>query len=159
MNKETFEKIEVAFWIIYIIIPVVFGWLTYQPSPFDYNEDTHELLELRTEECGTDGLLDCLVPEAWRDRQSGKILTPSSLEAHRKAEAIRISLSAFLYGLIGSLFHSIAAAVRQRNAEMRDAIKYQIEVDRDAIRKAFYKGMVRSILFNLAIAAILFAVI
>lgn len=159
MNKEAFEKIEVAFWIIYLLIPMAFGWLTYQPSPFDYNEDTHELLEFRTEECGTDGLLDCLIPEAWRDRQSGKILKSASLEAHRKAEAIRISLSAFLYGLIGCLFHSIAATVRQRDTEMKDAIKYQIEIDRVAIRKAFYKAIKQSILLNLGIAIILFTVI
>lgn len=120
MDDSKFEKVQSAFWIIYILIPMFSGWMAYQYLPGEYDERKHELLESHSIECGTEGMQSCEVADKWRDNNTGEIYIASQFTSHRRAEAARISTITFAYGLIGCLFSAYGRLVRERNSMIRD---------------------------------------
>lgn len=119
MNDSRFEKIKAVFWVVYILIPIFTGWMTYQYLPNEYDERKHELLESHFVECGTEGMQSCEVPDKWRNINTGKIYTSSQFTSHRRAEAKRIAFITFAYGLIGCVFSAYVSVVRHRLSMIR----------------------------------------
>lgn len=137
MNDSKFEKIKAAFWVIYILIPIFTGWMTYQYLPNEYDERKHELLESHSIECGTEGMQSCEVPDKWRNKITGKIYTSSQFSAHRRAEAERIAIIAFAYGLIGCLFSAYGSVVRHRIS----MIRLMQEIGKEYVEQDFHHQM------------------
>ena len=137
MNESKFEKIQAAFWVIYILIPIFTGWMMYQSHPNEYDERKHELLESHAEACGTEGVLSCDVPDRWRDEITGKIYTSSQFSAHKRAEAERIAIIAFAYGLIGCLFSAYGSVVRHRIS----MIRLMQEIGKEYVEQDFHHQM------------------
>lgn len=104
MTKSTFKKIEVVFWIVYILMPIFSGWMVYRPLPNEYDEKKHELLDSHHDECGLGGLQSCEVPDKWRDEETGKIYVLEQFTEHHRSEGRRIAITTFAYGLVGCTF-------------------------------------------------------
>lgn len=145
MNISKFEKINIAFWIIYILIPIFTGWMVYQTLPNEYNEERHELLESHLEECGSEGMQSCDVPDKWRDKITGEIYIPSQFSSHHRAEAKRIAIIAFVYGLIGCLFYAYGRVVEHR-IFLIDIMKIRSKED---IQQELYKKFFKSLKYAL----------
>lgn len=143
MSESKLEKIKAAFWVIYILIPIFTGWMTYQYLPNEYDERKHELLESHHVECGTEGMQSCVVPDKWRNKISGKIYTSSQFASHRRAEAERIAIITFAYGLIGCLFAAYWSVVRHRIS----MIKLMQKLGKEYVQHDFYQ-QTRKIFFG-----------
>ena len=46
------------------------------------------------------------VPDAWKDKSTGKVYTHEGFAKHRHSEAIRLAFVWFAYGLLGCAFFS-----------------------------------------------------
>ena len=103
--KINSEKIKTWFWIIFIAIPLLTGFLRYEPAKNEYDERKHEVIQSQDVECGPEGLVSCEQVEMWKDLKSGKIFRQSQFKNHRRLEALRIASLSFLYGLIACIFH------------------------------------------------------
>ena len=100
------EKIKTWFWIIFITIPLITGFLNYEKSSNEFNDRKHEVIELQDVECGPEGLVSCEKVTTWKDIKSGRIFHDYQFKNHRLAEAMRISILSFLYGLIACFCHA-----------------------------------------------------
>jgi hypothetical protein len=115
MSESGFKKLEPVVWILYVLLPIFTGWFAYQRLPNEYDEQRHELLRSHSEECGPEGLRSCEVPDEWRDKTTRRIYTASQFTGHRRAEARRIGVTAFAYGLIGCVLFAYGRVVRKRD--------------------------------------------
>lgn len=101
MSESAFRNFQKYFWWAYVLLPFFTGLLTYHWLPDEsYDERRHELLASRTVDTNPIGGSEN-TPQEWRSKISGRIYTPASFAEHRHSEAIRMSIIAFLYGLIG----------------------------------------------------------
>ena len=137
MNDSKFKKIKATFWVIYILIPLFTGWMTYQYLPNEYDEQKHDLLASHSVECGTDGMQSCEVPDKWRNKITGKIYTSSQFATHRRAEAEHIAIITFACGLIGCLFSAYGSVVRHRIS----MIKLIQEIGEEYVQQDFHQQM------------------
>ena len=132
MNSRLFSRVQVAFWVAYIVLQIFTGWLAYRWLPNEsYNEHKHELIESNEEEDGNDRTGE--VADVWRDRQTGQTYWREMFEQHRRDEARRVAIAWFSYGLIGCsvfAFSSVAAG-----------------------RSSFVAAFTRALLVDFAIAA------
>lgn len=113
MKESMFKKLEPVFWLAYLLLPIFTGWLAYQYLPNEYyDKKRHELLESHFEECGTQGLESCEIPDKWRDDETGKIFTAGQFTEHQHSEARRIGIATFAYGLIGCLFFAYGRVIQ-----------------------------------------------
>jgi len=114
MKESAFTKLEISFWTIYVLLPIFMGWMEYHPSPNEYNQARHELLESRSVECGPEGLQSCKEPVRWRDEDTGVVFTLAQFAEHRRSEARRVAAISFAYGLIACLFFAYGRVFRKR---------------------------------------------
>jgi TPR repeat protein len=96
------HKIEVFFWILYILFPLFTGgWQAYNWLPNEsYNSRIHELIA-SDEVCINWGLQCADRAERWRHNETGEIYTREDFADHRHAEALRGATTWFAYGVIG----------------------------------------------------------
>lgn len=156
MDESKLKKISNVFWAVYILIPIFSGFMMYRYSPNEYDERKHELLESHSVECGTEGMQSCEVPDKWRNVTTGKIYTSNQFVAHRRAEARRIAITTFAYGLIGCLFSAYGRVVRYRismNRLMRSEGKEYVEQDfRHHIRREFIGALKAALCMDIFIS-------
>ena len=95
-------KIEVFFWMLYILFPFFTGaWQAYNWLPNEsYNSRIHELIA-SDEVCWNMGLQCADRAERWRHSETGEIYTREDFADHRHAEALRGATTWFAYGVIG----------------------------------------------------------
>lgn len=111
VETSLFRKLEVAFWIVFIALPIFTGWLAYHWLPNEsYDEKEHELLLGR--EVG-DPQEHVVRPEMWRDKKTGEVFMPAHFSEHRAAEAKRLAATDFAYGLIGCIFYAWARSQKK----------------------------------------------
>ena len=104
MTIENLKKIEIVFWITFLLVPIFTGLLGYDHHPNEYDEARHELLESHYEEGGTEGMLNIEVPDEWRDPETGEVFPNDHLIKFRENETKRLIPIWIGYGLIGFLF-------------------------------------------------------
>jgi hypothetical protein len=111
------RKIFVVLWIFYVIAPLSggFPWgrfLEYHWLPNEsFDQELHEPLSSE-QRCRTnpDEDVECVdVPNAWKDKETGKIYSADDFKQHRQHEAIRMLLPWSIYGLIGSCLAGVHA--------------------------------------------------
>lgn len=100
------DKIKTWFWVIFIAIPLITGFLRFEPDVNEYDDRRHQVIETQDVECGSLGLVNCEQVDVWKDLKSGKIFNRSQFKNHRRIEAFRIACLSFLYGLIACIFHA-----------------------------------------------------
>ncbi len=163
MNESRLDKINTAFWVIYILVAIFSGIMQYRYEPHEgYDAKTDELLKSHYEECGTEGMDSCEVPDLWRDKTTGKIYTPDDFLTHRRAEAWRIAPITFAYGLIGCLFAAYRKAVLHRiwTIESMQLLgeEYVQQDFRDQMRKKFFDTLKGALIVDLFISFVVFLV-
>ena len=115
MKVAVFKKIEVVFWVIYVLFPIFTDLFVYQPLPDEYNETKHELLESHFEEVGPEGLNSAEVPDAWRDRQSGRVFTADMFVDYRRSQARFRGIKFLGYSVIGCLAFAYGRFIREKS--------------------------------------------
>jgi len=95
-------KLEMTCWLVFFLVPLLTGWLDYRALPGEhYDSERHQVVRSHVEEAWPEGLGDYEVPDVWRDRASGEVYSAESFVAHHRAEAERLAIVWFGYGLIG----------------------------------------------------------
>jgi len=108
-----FQKLQVMFWSIYLILPMFTGWLAYDWLPNEsYDEKRHTVLVAHevTNKLGDDHE----IPDMWMDKTTGRIYTPRDFSEHKWSEAKRLATVWFVYGLIGCFFFAYARTVKKQ---------------------------------------------
>ena len=107
---------ESAFWIVYVLVPMLTGFLAYSWLPhesFDPGADraiaSHEVTYEENEQDKT-----ATVYDVWQDRKTGVIYTLKEFEEHRRGEAPRMAYRWFMYGLIGCCFFAFRQSMREK---------------------------------------------
>jgi hypothetical protein len=128
---------ESAFWIAFIIIPIFTGVLAYHwlpnESPIlagDQVVKPYKILQSH-EVCPDNGQCET-VADVWQNTDTGNVYTKADFQSHRESERNRMTISWFIYGLIGCLFFA--------------GLKYYKKED-------FYKYFGMAVMTDLAIAA------
>ena len=135
-------KIEPFFWVAFTLLIIVTGWIVPGWLQYDYlpdelfDENHHEIIEYHYAEGWPEGLTSLKVADEWKDNKTGEEFSSKGFSEHRKEEAVRISVTAFLYGLIGCIFNAAACKARKK--------------------WAFFAGFKYALFVNVAIAVFLF---
>jgi len=117
IGDQLFKHTELIFWLVFLCVPVVTGWLNYQSLPDEvYDPTRHELLKSHVEEAWPQGLGTYMVPDSWRHGATGTIYSADAFSAHRQAEAKRLGISWFVYGLIGCAFFAFSRRMKGQSA-------------------------------------------
>jgi len=120
IGSRLFKNTELIFWLVFLCVPVVTGWLDYQSLPGEfYNSERHELLKSHVNEAWPEGLGTYTVPDSWRDEATGTIYSADSFSAHHRSEARRLGIGWFAYGLIGCAFFAHGRGMKGRGAFFR----------------------------------------
>lgn len=143
VNKTWFGTVQAIFWIAFIIFPIVTGILQYHwlpnESPMLSSGEVLKPFEILSshEECqDSDYGNNCgTVVDVWRNTNTGQVFTKKDFQVHRINERNRMTVTWFLYGLVGCLFF---AGVKH----------YQ--------KKDFFRYFGIAMIINLAIAAYTF---
>jgi hypothetical protein len=115
MNSRLLNRVQVAFWIAYVALPIFTGWLAYRWLPNEsYDQQKHELLESHEEEDGNDRTGE--VADVWKDRETGKIYSREMFEQHVRQEARRMAIAWFAYGLIGCFVFAFSSVATRRTS-------------------------------------------
>ena len=94
-----FGRIQTAFWVLFIVVPIFTGVLAYHWLPNEaFDKERHELLDSHD---ASDGERYGEVADTWRDRKSGEIFSRNDFTTHRMLESRRMALVWFVYGLLG----------------------------------------------------------
>ncbi len=117
MKTARFKKFEIVFWVIYLALPMVTGWLDYQSLPNEhYDPSRHEILRSHAKEAWPEGLGTYQIPDVWKDQATGTVYTFESFSEHHRSEAKRLGLMWFAYGLIGCVFFAYCCFVKERGS-------------------------------------------
>lgn len=111
-NKNWLGIAQTAFWIVFFIIPFVTGLLAYHwlpnEAPMLSSGEVIKPFEIITshEECNnSDSGNNCgTVVDVWRNTLTGEVFTKDAFKTHRYNERNRMTVTWFLYGLIGCFF-------------------------------------------------------
>ncbi len=115
--RPSFLKVEIAFWLVYLILPLSTGWLDYQHLPNEqYDAERHELLDFHTREGWPNGLGSYKVPDVWRDAKTGERFTTQFFYENHKSEARRLAIAYFAYGLLGCAFFALSRVVKKKRS-------------------------------------------
>src|SRR3974390_687836 len=99
MSPKLIDRLNVAFWIVYIALPFFTGILAYHWLPNEsYDERHHDLVLNREVPDENDNPVD--VPAMWADKQTGTVYTYEQFQGNRHLEAIRGAFVWFAYGLL-----------------------------------------------------------
>jgi len=129
--SSTFSRLQVGFWISFLVLPIFTGLLSYHWLPNEYyDQRKHELLESHVEERGG---RTGEVHDLWRDKQTGKLFSPADFTIHRQNESWRMAAVWFGYGLVGCFFFAFSRWIRNVGS--------------------FYRSFGMATLVNLAVAA------
>jgi hypothetical protein len=139
-NKNWFNISQTIFWIAFFIIPFATGLLAYNwlpnESPMLSGGEVLKPFQIISshEECSnSDYGENCgTVVDTWKNTQTGQVFTKNDFKAHRIEERNRITITRFLYGLIGCIFFGVFSYVK---------------------RKDFFRNFGIAIVIDLAIAA------
>jgi len=124
VSARLLDRLHVAFWALYIALPLFTGILAYHWLPNEsYDEKRHILLENREVMDANDNPVDA--PSAWADKKTGTVYTYEQFRNHRHSEAIRSAFVWFGYGLIGC----VVASYRNRKHGFWKAFKIAMLVD------------------------------
>jgi hypothetical protein len=104
--EETLSRnTESLFWIPYVIVPIFAGFLAYHSVDNElYSPERHLLIASHEI---SDEYRSATVYDEWKDKRTARIYTPTDFIEHRQSEALRMTYTWFLYGLIGCGFYSI----------------------------------------------------
>lgn len=95
------ERVQKAFWIVFIILPFVTGIFHYSFLPNEYyDQKIHDLLASH-QVCNDDNGKCGDLYDAWKRKDTGEIFTRDQFEEHRWQEAYRVAPLVFIYGMIG----------------------------------------------------------
>jgi len=125
------QNLRVAFWVVYIVLPIFTGWLAYDWLPNEsFDEKRHDLLAAHEvgDRWGDYGER----PDIWRHKSTGDIYTPASFAVHRNSEARRLAATWFVYGLIGCFFFAYIRVAKKQSS--------------------FFEAFGKAVLLNLAVA-------
>jgi hypothetical protein len=99
---------ETTFWIAFIILPILTGWLVYDWLPNEsFDGRIHEVLQTEVIDTPDGGTGERV--EVWRDKKTGREYSRFDFAHHRRAEARRMAGVWFIYGLVGCF---VFAAIR-----------------------------------------------
>jgi hypothetical protein len=95
------------FWFLFIVIPVMTGFLRPHQSRNDYDPSRHEILESHYEDVEENGRsFSVEIPDRWRDVETGKTFIPRDVASFHRHDAARVARNAFDYGMLGCLFYA-----------------------------------------------------
>ena len=100
--------IYIAFWIAFLISPLIFGLLEYRwLRDESFDPKRHELISgvdvgTRYEEKG-------VRPMLWRSKETLEVFSPGDFAEHRTTERYRLTVVWFGYGLLACLAFSLRA--------------------------------------------------
>jgi len=104
----------------------------------------------------------CEVPDKWRNKITGKIYTSSQFAAHGRAEAKRIAIITFAYGLIGCLFSAYGSVVRHRISmikSMQEIGKEYVQQDfHHQMRKMFFDSLKKALVVDFFISLFVYGI-
>ena len=110
------SKLELACWIAFFLVPLFTGWLDYRALPGEhYDPELHEVLKSHARVAWPDGMGTYEVPDAWRDRASGEVYAATSFAGHHRAEAVRLAIVWFGYGLMACGLFTYGRRVRMQS--------------------------------------------
>jgi hypothetical protein len=131
-NSRLYGFVRGAFWIIFLVLPIITGWLAYDWQPNEsFDERRHNLLDFSEIE-DTNGNIGAR-PEVWEDKKTGEVISRADFKEHRGREARRMAAVWFAYGLIGCFAFAWARSAQGKSS--------------------FYDAFGRATLVNLASAA------
>jgi hypothetical protein len=124
------RKTFVVLWIFYVIAPLSggFPWgnfLAYHGLPREsFDQEAGEPISShQVSRTLPDEDVECaVVPDVWRDKETGKVYSGDDFKRHRLHEAIRLLLPWSIYGLIGSCMAGVHALVLQRSLRIATRI-------------------------------------
>jgi len=94
------RRAQTLLWVVYVLLPIFTGILAFDWLPNEYYDARrHELLASH-EVCDDWGRCGDK-NDAWMDKKTGKVFTPSDFQEHRKSEAIRMASVDIFYALVG----------------------------------------------------------
>jgi hypothetical protein len=138
--RVSFEKFEVLFWLVYLLLPTFTGWLDYKPPPNEhYDPQQHELLSFHIREGWPNGLGSYEVPETWRDQKSGQKYSVELCSEHHQSEARRLGITRFVNELLGCAFFAYGRVVKKNNT--------------------FLKGFRRAVMVDFAVSILAFLIV
>jgi hypothetical protein len=80
--------VNTAFWITYIVVPLLTGVLQYHWLPNESFDERHQImLESREVEDQNDNPVE--VPGVWEDKETGAVYSYEGFRHHRHSEAVR----------------------------------------------------------------------
>lgn len=127
VTEQTFRKYEKYFWCAYILLPLFTGFLNYNWLPNEsYDERKHEQLSSRIVDTNPVGGSE-EVAKMWRSKTSDRIYSREAFSEHRHTEAARMSVTTFLYGLIGCFFFAYGQEIKKQGnfvSEIKVALLY-----------------------------------
>jgi len=105
--------IEKIFWVIYLVLPIFTGILAYNWLPNESpNKDIHIILSSH-EEC--DPYNQCVqIPNAWQNKETGEIYTPSNFGEHNRKEGNKKTLYLLGYLLLGGIFYVLFSKYNEK---------------------------------------------
>lgn len=128
-SRISLPKLEVVFWLGYLLLPASTGWLDYRSlSNEHYDPEQHELLTYHVREGWPNGLGSYKVADTWRDEKTGEKYTPDLFVEHHRSEARRLGITCFAYGLPGCAFFAFSRVARKKNTFL-NALKNALLVD------------------------------
>lgn len=108
------QRPEVAFWLAYLIVPMLTGWFHYTVAPDEvYDESRHVRVESHEVDDDDKGNWH-LQPDKWRSKATGKVFTRELFRNHNRAEATRLAVDFFGYGILGCIFYAYSSRVTDR---------------------------------------------
>jgi len=99
------RRLEILFWIAFVVVPLLTGILAYRWLPNEsFDERKHELL--LGDQVGDRWQEHGVRARMWKSKKTGEVFTPASFDEHRAAEAIRLPVTWFTYGLLGCVVYA-----------------------------------------------------
>lgn len=113
-TSPLFQRGQEAFWITFLLFPLLTGYLSYDWLPDEsFDESHHELLDFEDIEDGNGKVHER--PLTWKHKENGAIFHQKDFADHRLFEAGRIASLTFFYGLSGCFFFAWTRYLRNPN--------------------------------------------
>jgi hypothetical protein len=113
MELRKLEIFEKFFWVVFVLFPLITGFLSYDWLPNEsFDERIHHKIKSSFVETDPTGG-GAEVVTVWESKKSGQIFTKRQFYSHRHKEALRIGVMTFLYGMLGSIFYAYTQVVRK----------------------------------------------
>jgi hypothetical protein len=134
IESSRFRRIHTTFWVVYFLFPLLTGlfWYKWQPNEA-FDPRIHTVIEAH-QECTNSGQCGDVM-DAWQDKRTHRIFTREQFARHREAEAMRLGISMFGYGLIGCFVFAYVEYLRSKK-----------------LSNTFYAEFGKAVCLNLAIA-------